>query len=561
MAPATVTIANGATWQDVAADRQRHRDATIAEVSPPVPEVRQEEIPLNTTGIPKKLLTEQEIEITNTDVENLAKRITSGEWSSVAVINAFLRRAGLAQKLTNSITELLPKRALSKAAELDQYLAANKKPIGPLHGVPISVKEHIAIKGEDLNAGFVGWVGRVAEEDALIVQYLESAGAVIFARTTEPQTLMQIETDSNLYGITVNPYNKTLSSGGSSGGEGALIGLRGSILGIGTDIGGSIRVPAANNGLFGFKPTTLRLPTAGWSAAMAGAESILGTTGPISTSLEGLRVFTKSIIDQKPWLKQPSLVGLDWRDSAQYYPNRKLRVGVIYNDGVVRPHPPVLRALNEFVGKLQKSPDIEVVEWKPWKHDLAWSIIAKLYYADGGADVKAAVDSSGEPWRPLAKFILHENPHVTTHTIPTLWDAVSEREAYRTAYANLWNAHPVDVILSPAGPSVASKHGTGRYWGYTSQWNLLDYPAIVFPTTDAVGDAAREGEYEYPGGYEPLGEMDGYVYGLWKEHGAEGYRDAPISLQLVGRRFDDEKLFRAAQILLEEAGLPAAVPT
>lgn len=200
MAPATVTIANGATWQDVAADRQRHRDATIAEVSPPVPEVRQEEIPLNTTGIPKKLLTEQEIEITNTDVENLAKRITSGEWSSVVVINAFLRRAGLAQKLTNSITELLPKRALSKAAELDLYLAANKKPIGPLHGVPISVKEHIAIKGEDLNAGFVGWVGRVAEEDALIVQYLESAGAVIFARTTEPQTLMQIETDSNLYG-------------------------------------------------------------------------------------------------------------------------------------------------------------------------------------------------------------------------------------------------------------------------------------------------------------------------------------------------------------------------
>ncbi|KAI1463022.1 amidase [Daldinia caldariorum] len=560
MAPATITIANGATWQDVAADRQRHRDATIAEIRPPVPELRKEDIPLNTTGIPKKLLTEQEIQITNADVEDLVKKITSGEWSSTTVTNAFLRRAGLAQKLTNSITELLPKRALGKAAKLDEYLAVNKKPIGPLHGIPISVKEHISIKGEDINAGFVGWVGQVAEEDALIVQYLESAGAVIFARTTQPQTLMQIETDSNLYGITANPYNTTLSAGGSSGGEGALIGIRGSILGIGTDIGGSIRVPAANNGLFGFKPTSQRLPSAGWVAAMAGAESILSTTGPISTSLEGLRVFTKSIIDQKPWLRQPGLVGLDWRDSEQYYPDRKIRVGIIYNDGIVRPHPPILRAVNELVGKLQKSPNIEIVEWKPWKHDLAWSIIAKLYFADGGADVKAAVDSSGEPWRPLSKFILHENPDVTQHTIATLWKAICERDNYRTAYAKLLNENPVDVILSPAGPSVASKHGTSRYWGYTSQWNLLDYPAIIFPAADAVGDAAREKPYEYPEGYQPLSEKDKYIYDLWKEHGAEGYKDAPISLQLIARRFDDEKLFRAAQILLEEAGLPAAVP-
>ncbi|KAI8957524.1 amidase [Daldinia sp. FL1419] len=559
MPAATVTIANGATWQEVATDRQRHRDATIAEVSPPVPGLRQEDIPLNSTGVPKLLLTEQEIEITSMDVENLVKKIASGEWSSTVVTNAFLRRAGLAQKLTNSITELLPKRALNKAAELDQYLAANKKPMGPLHGIPISVKEHIKIKGEDVNAGFVAWVGQVAEEDALIVQCLERAGAVIYARTTQPQTLMQIETDNNLYGITVNPYNTTLSAGGSSGGEGALIALRGSILGIGTDIGGSIRVPAASNGLFGFKPTTQRLPTAGSVHAMPNAESILGTPGPISTSLEGLHLFTKSILDQKPWVQQSDLVGFDWRDPAQYYLDRKFRVGVLYGDGVVRPHPPVLKALDEFVGKLQKSPNVEVVEWKPWKHDLAWSIIAKLYYPDGGAEVKALVESSGEPWRPLMSFILHENSHVKAHTIQTLWEAISERDAYRTAYNKLWDEQPVDVILSPAGPGVATKHGTGRYWAYTSQWNLLDYPVIVFPTKEAVKEGVLGEKYEYPADYKPLNETDRYMYGLWKEHGAKGYKDAPISLQIVGRRFDDEKLFRATRILLEEAGLPAAV--
>lgn len=111
---------------------------------------------------------------------------------------------------------------------------------------------------------------------------------------------------------------------------------------------------------------------------MAGTESILGVTGPISTSLEGLHLFSKSIVDQKPWLKQPGLVALDWRDPATYFPDRKLRVGVIYNDGVVRPHPPILRAVTELVGKLKRSPNIEVVDWKPWKHELAWSVIVCL---------------------------------------------------------------------------------------------------------------------------------------------------------------------------------------
>lgn len=200
MPPATVTIASGATWQEVAADRQRHRDATIAEIRPPVPEIRPEDIPVNTTEIPKKLLTAEEVEITSANVEDLVQRIASGQWSSTAVTNAFLRRAGLAQSLTNCITELLPKRALDRAAELDRYLATNFKPVGPLHGVPISVKEHIGIKGEDLNAGYVSWVGQVAEDDALVVQCLWEAGAVFYARTTQPQTLMHIESSTNLYG-------------------------------------------------------------------------------------------------------------------------------------------------------------------------------------------------------------------------------------------------------------------------------------------------------------------------------------------------------------------------
>ncbi|PQE24352.1 hypothetical protein CJF31_00002584 [Rutstroemia sp. NJR-2017a BVV2] len=215
MAPATVTIANGASWQEVAKDRQRHRDETIAAVKPNIPEIT--EIPLNTLSLARQILTEEEIHLTESTPEELLAELTKGDLSAVQVANAFLRRAALAQKAacrtsaqfvmliltrsqTNCITELLPERTLSRAQFLDEYMKKNGMPFGPLHGIPISVKEHIGLKGLDHNAGFVAWVGRVSPEDAHIVQILVDAGAVIYARTTQPQTLMHLETSSNLYG-------------------------------------------------------------------------------------------------------------------------------------------------------------------------------------------------------------------------------------------------------------------------------------------------------------------------------------------------------------------------
>jgi amidase len=194
------TIDDGATWQEVAADRQRHRDATIASLSPPLPELLWDDLPQKVTGLPETILTDEERVITDCNVEDLVPKLRSGEWSTTTVTKAFLRRAGLAQKLTNCVTELLPQRALDRAEQLDDYLKKKGKPMGPLHGVPISVKEHVGIEGLDLNAGFVSWVGRVGQQDALILKILWDAGAVFFVRSTQPQTLMHLETSGNLYG-------------------------------------------------------------------------------------------------------------------------------------------------------------------------------------------------------------------------------------------------------------------------------------------------------------------------------------------------------------------------
>lgn len=187
-----------------------------------------------------------------------------------------------------------------------------------------------------------------------------------------------------------------------------------------------------------------------------------------------------------------------WRDDISHLSKsngKKLKVGVLWDDGVVKPHPPVIRAISEVVSKLKESPNIEVVDWKPYKHDEAWEIIASLYFCDGGREETEAVDGAGEPWRPLSKFIIKDNHFVKPMSIDEVWKMTMRREEYRNAYAQVWmetasgvgpdgsREGMVDVILCPVGPGAAPPLNQARYWGYTAQWNILDYPALIFPVT------------------------------------------------------------------------------
>lgn len=145
--------------------------------------------------------------------------------------------------------------------------------------------------------------------------------------------------------------------------------------------GGSIRSPAANNGLYGLRPTSYRIPSLGNADADIGSGCIKGTLGPLSTSLEGIKTFMKTVLAAKPWITEPSLLPLPWRDTHSYLQGeemKKLKVAVLWDDGVVIPHPPITRALSKLVEKLDKLEGIEIVEWKPYKHDLAWDLIVSI---------------------------------------------------------------------------------------------------------------------------------------------------------------------------------------
>lgn len=154
-----------------------------------------------------------------------------------------------------SLTEVCFKDALEAAKHLDDYLAQHNEPIGPLHGLVTTLKDQFNAKGYDTTLGYVGRSFAPAEQDATVVKMLKALGAVVVAKTNLPQSIMWCETDNPLWGLTTNPYNRDYTPGGSTGGEAVLIAGGASMLGMGTDIGGSIRIPSHMMGIYGFKPS------------------------------------------------------------------------------------------------------------------------------------------------------------------------------------------------------------------------------------------------------------------------------------------------------------------
>ncbi|KAJ6156723.1 hypothetical protein N7497_005608 [Penicillium chrysogenum] len=538
------------SWQEPARKVQSVRDRSIEHVDPAIAA-----LPDTHTGrvidVPRKHLSQTEIAITESSAETLVASLASGKLTATAVTNAFLRRAAIAQKLTNCIYELLPERAIARANELDDYFEKHGKPSGPLHGLPISIKGHVGLQGRDLSAGFVAWLDRKSQDDANIVRILLNAGAVVYARTTEPQGLMALETCSNITGTTTNPHNTALTPGGSSGGESALQALYGSPLGIGSDIGGSIRSPAANCGLYGLKPSTGRLPLIGCAAYVLGCETIIGTLGPISPTFSGVELLMKTIIKSKPWVHDSMMLPIPWRDQEKHIhlDNKKLTVGVMWTDDVVTPAPAVTRALKEVVERLKSVDSTEVIEWKAYQQKEALEILTRLYAPDGGKAFTRHVESSGEPFTPLTSWALRDTPGIEELSQQGVWDWTGKREMFRYAYLQVEQCCARNGCYTMSRiPTPAPLHDTSRYWGYTSLFNLLDYSALVFPVTKV--DPERDAKDTT---YTPKNEFDSWAY---ENYDPVKQKDAPVSLQLVAKRLEEEKLLQAFREIQEKIGLP-----
>lgn len=506
--------------------------------------------PRDVSGIPLScgLLTAEEVEITEKyDAVGLAEAIAQRRYTAVAVATAFSKRAIIAHQLTCCLTQWFMDEAVKQAKVLDDYLAETGETVGPLHGVPISIKDHIPIARTFSSQGCLSSVV-FNDEDCQLVEILRNKGAVFYCKTNQPQALMHLESDSH-WGRVLNPFNIHLTAGGSTGGEAALIALRGSILGVGTDIGGSIRAPAAFCGIYGFKPTSYTLPMRGCVAAPFPAElNILCSIGPMCHSARDMDLLMKCVLDAQPHLLDPRLVPIPW--TGLQTPVRRLKIGIINNDGFIEPQPPVKRAMSwvtSLLNNTKHSGMIEVKAFNPLNVSDAWSKIRKMYWLDGAEGTKNAISSTGEPIYPLSQWIWKDTEPQGMQTVQDANLARRERDEFRCEFAKCWHDQDVDVVISPSFVGPACAHDTAFYWMYTALYNLVDYPSLVFPTPIK----ARERE-SYSPNYSPLSKECQHVKELWEESNFEG---APINLQLVGRKYHDNQLFGALTQLKDILGL------
>ena len=388
--------------------------------------------------------------------------------------------------------------AQQRARYLDDYLAREGKVLGPLHGLPISLKDSFNVAGKQSTIGYVSFLGRpVPATNGALVDLLLELGAVLYVKTNIPQTLMTADSENNIFGRTRNPRKMNLTAGGSSGGEGALVAFRGSLLGVGTDIAGSIRIPALCCGVYGFKPTTSRVPYSGQaSPGLPGMPGIIASAGPLATTMGDLQMFFKSVLDAKPWVHDAQTTAMPFQQpaaAAAASTAKPLRIGLMPEDPKIPLHPPVRRALDNAVAALKKAGhEIVPIAFDTYTSALKASLLSFAYFsldstnisfqhiADSGEPMIATVaaapsipqlDDDSETDKPQAQAQAQAQK---PNGISELAALNVERALFQNAWRCIFRDEALDVVLSPGAQHTAPKHDTYGMPAYTVFWNLLD---------------------------------------------------------------------------------------
>lgn len=429
------------------------------------------------------LLTTRELDITeNYDATALRDKLAAGEFSSVEVATAFCKRAAIAQQLTSCLTETMFPLAAERAKELDNHLARTGKPMGPLHGLPVSLKETFNVTGVPSSLGFISFLerGPVSNNSAL-VQILLDAGAVLYVKTNVPQTMMTADSQNNVFGRVLNPHRRNLTAGGSSGGEGALIAMRGSVLGIGTDIAGSIRIPALCCGTFGFKPTVGRVPYGGQtSAGRPGMTGIAPVAGPLCHSARDAEMLLHVVCNAHADNLDDMAMGIPWLELAS---RPVLTIGVLPEDSHAPLHPNMRRTMAIAVQKLAaaghrifdlsgKTPSLADAS------DLSFS----FFRIDPDKTQQKHISNGGEPPIPSLRFTYDLEGKDPEPTLRDLFDLNVARAEVTSMFRNIYLDNQLDVIIGPGYQSCAVPHDTYGLPVYTVISNLVDV-CCFFPST------------------------------------------------------------------------------
>jgi Asp-tRNA(Asn)/Glu-tRNA(Gln) amidotransferase A subunit family amidase len=416
----------------------------------------------------------------------MAEQIRRRKLSPVELVEAHLAQIERLNPKLNAFVQVDAKGARKQAHEAESAVKQRER-LGPLHGVPISIKSSIEVAGMRCEAGSKLRTGEIASQDAPLITRLKNAGAIVLGTTNTPEFLMAWETDNALYGRTNSPWDLTRTPGGSSGGESAAIASGCSAGGVGSDGGGSIRVPAHFSGICGLKPTPGRIPASGHVPNSVGPFALIGVVGPMARTVEDLKILFE--VMQGPDIGDPSSapVPVRWPDKNDL---KKMRIGYFEDDGRT-PVTPETRAAVQTAAEAFRRAGFSVEPFRPEGLEQARQTWWKFFGIAGGMLLRPMVQGREAELSPMLKQFLERVALEPSHTGESLLDAWIQRDVIRNKIFEQMNQYP--VLLCPVAAIPAFRHGerswqiegkTVEYldaWSYTEWFNLLGTPAVAVP--------------------------------------------------------------------------------
>jgi len=408
----------------------------------------------------------------------MAELIRTKQVSSEQLVRVHLDRIAEVNPKINAVVHIRAEGALAEARERDAELSKGISR-GPFHGVPMTVKDSLVTAGIVTTSGTLGRANHVPDRDAGTVALMRKAGAVILGKTNVPELCLAFESDNLIFGRTNNPHDLTRTSGGSSGGEAAIIASGGSPIGLGSDAGGSVRLPAHFCGIAAIKPTSGRLPKTGHYLPPGGIADRLWQVGPMARFVEDL-VLALPVLAQSDGI-DASVIPMPVKDPAEVRLN-DLRIAFYTDNGVSAPTAETVHTVNQAARALldagctveESIPDGIGVSSKMW---------CDLIAPDGGAGLRDLLASIGTTtFHPLLRqFLAIAEARAMTTT--QLLGLIGEWDALRTRMLPFLGKY--HAIVCPAAASAAIPHGTSYdqldIFTYTIAYNFAGWPAVVVP--------------------------------------------------------------------------------
>jgi fatty acid amide hydrolase len=518
--------------------------------------------------------------ITDLSAGELAYRIRAGEISAQEVVESHIRRIEEVDERLNAVVIRTFDDARARAAEADSALRRGDA-LGPLHGVPVTLKEQFRVAGTEVTIGLPGQVGRVYDSDGPLVQKLRQAGSIVLGKTNVPQLLATVEVDSAVYGRANNPWNLDRTPGGSSGGEAAIIAAGGSPLGLGGDLGGSVRVPAHFTGIHALKPTSGRLTNEGVPPHLyaTGQEAILAQPGPMARTVADLALAMEVLTAPADRLTVDAVPPVPWRGPAGIS-LEGLRVGMYTDNRFFSAAPALRRAVEEAAAALEKR-GARVEAFEPPDTAEALRIWLGILTAGGAAGMKALLDGSKPEQavkgmlqgaslpnrlRPLVARIMAAQGQehlafliraVGPRSAADYWDLVDARTAYRAAYVEAMatggsEGQGFDALICPPFALPALTHGTSgdlvAASSYALPFNVTGMPAGTVAATRVQPDE----ESDRAPSRDPVDRTARMV--------EENSAGLPVGVQVVGRHWREDVVLAVMAALEQDFRATGSYP-